>query len=189
MYHPYFSGERVHFAVFTDFVITEILNVADANDDVKIVESDKCTNQYKSAAHCFKLQQLSDAYQKTIIGIWSIARQGKGEVDHVGGIAKVAIRNDIAGGMFFRNAEEMVSHLSEKFAEKIDPCYIFKNISLEQLLKGREEDHYQIFKTIDGSSSFQVAVFSPGTTSFRAAPYLCNCNQCKITSAASTSTS
>ena len=39
------------------------------------------------------------------------SRTWEGEVDHVGGITKVTIRPDIAGGMFFTDAEDMVCHL------------------------------------------------------------------------------
>ena len=76
--------------------------------------------------------------------------------------------------------QRMVSHLISKYGEYQDPPYIFKVIPTQTLLEIRAEDHRTVFKTIDGSSSFQVAVFRPNETSFWAAPYLCVCKDCKI---------
>ena len=53
----------------------------------------------------------------TLIRIYSIAGHGKGEVDHVGGLAKVEIRREIAGGQQLSNAEEMINCLEGKFGE------------------------------------------------------------------------
>ena len=55
-------------------------------------------------------------------------------MDNVGGIAKVTIRQDIAGGMFFTDAEDIVCHLSSKYAERQDPKYVVKNINMERLI-------------------------------------------------------
>ena len=35
-----------------------------------------------------------------------------------------------------------------------------------------------VFPTIDGSSSFQVSIFTPNSNTFRASPYLCSCECC-----------
>ena len=100
------------FSTFTDIAIKEMLTSTDVQEsDAIITESGNCITQYKSASHFFKLQQLSDVFCKPIIHLWSIAGHGKVEVDHVGGTAKVTIRQDIAGGMFFTDAEDMVHHL------------------------------------------------------------------------------
>ena len=118
-YHPYFFDYILHDSIFTDIAITEMLNSTDVQElDTIIIESGNCTTQYKLASHFFKLQQLSDVLCKPIICIWSIAGHGKGEVDHVGGIAKVTITQDIVGGMFFANAEEMVCRLPRNYPEK-----------------------------------------------------------------------
>jgi len=39
-----------------------------------------------------------------IICLYGIAMHGKGEVDHVGGVAKDAVRREIAGGEVFENS-------------------------------------------------------------------------------------
>ena len=74
--------------------------------------------------------------------------------------------------MCFINSEEMVSHLTNKYREKRDPGYLFKNISPELLTEERIEDQRRKFVTIDGSSFFKVAVFTPNSKSFKATPYL-----------------
>ena len=179
IYHPYFSDDKSHDVVFTDLVNKEMLTATDVgNADLIIIESDNCSSQYKSAAHFSKLQELSNAYQKP--RIWSIAGHGKGEVDHIGGIAKVAIRQEIARGSFFANSDDMVNFLSNKYAEFKDPHYVLKNISINRLMEGRVQDQRNVYKTIDGSNSFQVLVITPNYASFRAAPHLCICQQCKV---------
>ena len=120
-YYPYFLDDRLLDSTFTDIAIKEMLMSTDVQEsDAMIIENDNRTTQYKSASDFFKLQQLSDVFCKPIIRVWSVAGHGKGEVDHVGGIAKVTIRPDIASGMFFTDAEDMVCHLSSNYAERQD---------------------------------------------------------------------
>ena len=121
---------------------------------------------------------MSDSLQKPIVRIWSIAGHGKGEVDHVGGIAKVTIRH-VAGGFFFANSEDMVKRLKSRYADKTNPTYVFKEISCDFVEEERVKDKLKIYKTIDGSSYFQVCMSSPNMTKFKAVPYLCICDLCK----------
>ena len=51
----------------------------------------------------------------TLVRIYSVAGHGKGEVDHVGGLAKVAIRREVAAGQQLSNAEGMINCLEGKF--------------------------------------------------------------------------
>lgn len=67
------------------------------HDTPIIIESDNCSAQYKSTQHFFHLQSLADEQSKIVIRLYGIAGHGKGEVDHVGGVAKVAVRKEIAG--------------------------------------------------------------------------------------------
>ena len=123
-YHPYLSDDRKHDQSFVKIVIKEMLKDADIEPGSYIViESDNCSSQYKSAPHCHNIQELSDKYKIKIICIYSIAGHGKGEVDHVGGLAKVAIRREIVPGAFFADAEDMVVFLQSKFNEKRDAVY------------------------------------------------------------------
>ena len=113
-----------------------------------IIESNNCTAQYKSASPFFKLQHLSDVVYKPVIRIWSIAGHGKGEVDHVGGIAKVIIRQDIASCMSFTDTEDIVCHLSSKYAERQDLKYVVKNINMERLITAQSENKQFKYNTI-----------------------------------------
>ena len=63
----------------------------------------------------------------------SVAGHGKGEVDHVSGLAKVAIRREIGPGSFFANSEGMVEFLNKKVCQKINPVYYIKEIDIKQL--------------------------------------------------------
>lgn len=78
--------------------VEEIVDHTDAPDHTALVwETDNCSNQGKSAEHFEDCQQLADQWIRTIIRLWGIAGHGKGEVDHVGGVAKVAARRAISG--------------------------------------------------------------------------------------------
>lgn len=107
------------------------------------------------------------------------SRTWEGEVDHVGGITKVTIRPDIAGGMFFTDAEDMVCHLSRNYAESQDLKYVFKNINMERLIAARSENKQFKYNAINGAHAFQVTVFIPNFNFFKAAPYLCIHKDCK----------
>ena len=57
--------------------------------DTLMIESDNCSSQYKSAEHFDGLLKLATKRNQKIIRINGVPGHGKGEVDHVGGIAKV----------------------------------------------------------------------------------------------------
>ena len=83
-----------------------------------IIESDNCKSQYKSAQQFFNMQNIANKYTRLLIYLYGVAGHGKGEDDHVGGMAKVAVRQEIARGAYFANAEEVVSFLTHKFGVK-----------------------------------------------------------------------
>ena len=78
--------------------------------------------------HFESIQRLSDKYDIKIIRLFGIPEHGKGEVDHVGGIAKTGIRREIATGAFFGKATSMVELLQDKCFSHINPTYIIKEI-------------------------------------------------------------
>ena len=57
-----------------------------------IIESENCIAQYKSTQHFGAIQCLSTTFKIPVVRIFSIAGHGKGEVNHVGGLTKCAIR-------------------------------------------------------------------------------------------------
>ena len=106
---------------------------------------------------------------------------GNGEVDHVGGTAKCAIRRYVGTGGSILNAEEGVTFISEKFRQKTNPTYVVQQLHLEELEESRKESRLKKYPTITGSDSFQVMVFQPNSVTFRASPYLCVCDTCMVT--------
>ena len=69
---------------------------------------------------------VATEYNCRIIRVWSIAGHGKGEVDHVGGLGKVAIRRAIAGGEQLECADDMIDYLEEEFGDRECPRFYFK---------------------------------------------------------------
>ena len=97
-YHPYISDSRKHDPAFITLSFKEIKFHTDVPQGVWIVwETDNCAPQCKSGEHFYDCQKEADELMSTIVRLWGIAMHGKGEVDHVGGVAKVAARGAIAG--------------------------------------------------------------------------------------------
>ena len=60
----------------------------------------------------------SHEYQRPVIRLYGIAGHGKGEVDHVGGVAKVAVWDETACGTISARSSETVPMLTKKFGDK-----------------------------------------------------------------------
>ena len=69
------------------------------------------------------------------LSVFGISEHGKGEVDHVGSIAKDTTRKEIGGGHILQRSSEMVGFLQQKFADKSFPEYMVREISEEELNK------------------------------------------------------
>ena len=177
-YHPYFSDDKVQDHVFVRVALTEMLAEEDVAGKVIILGSDNCKYQYKCTAHFDDCQQIAETFQTTVVRLYSIAGHGKGEVDHVGGIAKVKVRREVAAGKKLQFADQMVEHLSKMFEEKTDPSYKFKEIAVDHLEELRSEQRLKVYSTITGSSAFQVIVFKPGQR-MKTAPRICFCEECQ----------
>ena len=179
MYHPYVSDSQVHDQVFSKHTLKEMISSSDIPAGTQLViESDNCSGQFKSAHHFYHLQQLSNELGSTIVRMYGIAGHGKGEVDHVGGVAKVAVRRQIAGGEVFLRSKNIVEFLRNKFGENTSPSYHIVEIEEKPSEEERDLDHRKVFSTVDGSSSFHVIIFTPHSTTFRASPRLCLCEKC-----------
>ena len=62
-YHPHFSDDLTHAQEFVFVSLREVLDNVDfesENDSMLVLESDNCSNQYKSAKSFYHQQQLSD---------------------------------------------------------------------------------------------------------------------------------
>ena len=96
-YHTYFSDDKKH----DEKCMIEMLGdiYFNSNDSAAIIiHTENCSSQYKSSQHFHHLQDLSNAKNAKVIRVWSVSGHGKGEADHVGGIAKVTIKRDICNG-------------------------------------------------------------------------------------------
>ena len=108
-YHSYISNDKKHDQSVVKVVIEEMpKETAVQIGSNIIIESDNCSSQYKSCEHFYDMELLANHYDVNIIHIFGIAEHGKGEVDHVSGLAKTAIRREIAAGEFFSDASDMV---------------------------------------------------------------------------------
>ena len=99
-YHVQFSNDKKHDQTFADLVLNDIWKDICMDKNV-IIHSDNCKAQYKSAKHFYGVQCLANQLNRTIIRVFGVANHGKGEVDHVGGLAKVSVRLAVAQGQFF----------------------------------------------------------------------------------------
>lgn len=127
-------------------------------DGPLIIESDNCKAQYKSAEHFFHQQQLSNEYKRQVVRIYGVTGHGKGEIDHVRGIAKVAVRQEIANGSFYQNAGEVVVFCSKSLSQA-NMLYDIKEIGNEAL---------EPYKKISSSNdfSFHLCIFCPFSVTF-----------------------
>jgi len=179
-YHPYVSDCRVHDQSFVKLVVYKMLeNTPIPDDSVVIIESDNCSSQFKSGHHFVDMQELANQFQHKVIRVYGIAGHSKSEVDHVGGIAKVAVRDEVARGELFTGAREVFAFLQAKFGHKENPNYVIRNIEVQELEAERKRTARTVYKTISGSSSFHVMIFSPFADHFRASPCLCLCDACQ----------
>ena len=181
VYYPTPSNTRIHDQVFVKQVLEMIREDGDLPEGVSLViESDNCTGQYKSLQHFYHLQNLANTWNRTIYRIYGIAGHGKGEVDHVGGVAKVAVRTAIASGSMFHDSSDITSFLQDKFEEKESPRYHVQELPVDVLYEERMKDHRSkdFSRSVSGSSEFHIAIFTPNAEEFKAAPRLCMCDLC-----------
>ena len=158
-YHAHLSDDRFQDQVFVNHVLDKMLEESSLKEgDKLIIESDNCTSQYKCAEHFSGLQDIARKYKVTVIRVYGVAGHGKGDVDHVGGLAKVCVRREIVAGEALYNSEDMVECLKNKFGDSESPLYFFKEITSEELERGRKEALHHDYKSIKRSSFFQVVI-------------------------------
>ena len=133
-YHPYLSDDRTHDQKFAKVVIEEMLSeVQLKSGEYILIESDNCSSQYKSAEHYHDMQDLCNNANTPLIRVYGISGHGKSEVDHVGGLPKVAIRREITNGAFLSNSAEMVEFLNGKFSDSSEPTYKVVEVDSKKL--------------------------------------------------------
>ena len=106
------SDSRVYDQAFVILAMIEMIKSTDVPDAVIVIKSDNCLGQYKSH-HFTNMQHLANKLNHTVIRVFGIADHGKGEVDHVTGVAKVAVQQQIARGELFASAWEVHEFLKK----------------------------------------------------------------------------
>ena len=56
--------------------------------------------------------------------------------------------------------------------------YHFQEVYVKAFEEKRAEDSLKVYDAVDGPSTFQVAVFTPNSETFKVAPRLCQCDSC-----------
>ena len=167
----------IHDQELIGVALKKMLSTVEDTHECILIESDNA-NEYKSCQHFYLMQNLSNEKEKKIIRAYGIAEPCKGEVDHVGGIAKTTLRRAVAQTHFFVNAGEMVDFLQNKFIDKVSPIYIVSEIEEEELAAARKESTRHTSGTIDGTSTFQVVIFTSHSSTIKASPRICMCQAC-----------
>ena len=132
--------DRKHDQKFVNNVIKE--GITFEENSYLVIGSDYCKCQYKSVEHFADLQNISDKVYVPIIRVFGIAGHRKGEVDHVGGLAKILIRHKIANGGYLEEAADMVQFLGNKFRDYSNPPYHVKEINCKELEVDRMNAKY-----------------------------------------------
>ena len=101
------------------------------------------------------MQEIADELELTIIRVFGIHEHEKGEVNHVGGIAKSTIKGRLLLESFLY-MNDMVTFCRSKFGDKVCLSYYIKQIGESDLLEMRELNKLNAFNSLDGSSKFQV---------------------------------
>ena len=104
---------------------------------------------------------MADHFNIPIIHVFSIAGDGKGEVDHAGGLAKSAIRGYVATGGKIFNAIDCTNFLQDKFKEKSNiPSFVIKEITQEALESKRADAQLKKYPTINQGLTYLCGMLS-----------------------------
>ena len=160
---------------FVTHALKEVLETVANIPESCIIESDNCSTKYKSLQHFDNIRNICTKIGVPVILLFSVTWHGKGEVDHVGGLAKYSARRYVGIGGKVLNVTDCKDFLETKFAEKPNPKFFLKLIDGDDLADSRAEARLKKYLTIEGSDSFQVMVFQPNFTIFKAAFHLCIC--------------
>ena len=105
-----------------------------------------------------------------------MTRHSKGKVNHVGRFAKCSTSRYVGTGGKVLNAIDCKNFLGTTFADKPNPKFFLKLIDVGDLVDSWAEARLKKYLTIKGSDSFQVIVFQPYCTIFKATFHLCICD-------------
>ena len=108
-----------------------------------------------------------------------MAGHGRGEVDHVGGTAKVAVRWEIAAGKLLLDCDYILNFLKDKFEPTKQTC-VFSEITEQKPDIERAQVNQYKYYTIPGLSKFHVMIVTPKSLSYKASNIICVCSSCQL---------
>ena len=85
--------------------------------------------------------------------------------------------DDMLGGKI-AVAADCLEFLQQKYFEKTSASFVVEEITKKESENGRAEARLKKYPTIDISDHFQVMVFTPNSSSFKAGKHLCICEEC-----------
>ena len=106
------------------------------------------------------MQQIAKEFYHTVICVFGIAEHVKSQVDHVEGIAKVAVHQEIVSGELFTSACKIADFILGMFGEKDQPKYRIYKLKADKHEENRRTNTQRTFKTVRGSASFHVRILS-----------------------------
>ena len=177
-YHPYLTEDMCHDQQLVGVNLKKLLNIAaESNPKLILVESDN-GGDYKSSEHFHLVQEYCNEIGIPILRAYGTPEHCKHEVDHVGGIAKAALRRAIASDVFFADVGEMVEHLEEEFGDRNTPKYVVREISKREVDEKRQKASNFIYRTVKGTNTFRTILFKPNSSTIRASKRICICEKC-----------
>ena len=75
-YNPYFSDDKVQAHVFVRVALKEMLVEEDVTGKVILLGCDNCKYQYKCTTHFDYCQKIAEAFQTTVVRLFSIHGHG-----------------------------------------------------------------------------------------------------------------
>ena len=177
-YHPYLTEDMCHDQQLVGVILKKLLIIAaESNPKLILVESDN-GNDYKSAEHFHLVQEYCNELGIPILRVYGTPEHCKHEVDHVGGIAKAALRRAIAADVFFANVSEMVEYLEEEFGDRNTPKYVVREITKLEVETSRQKASSFKYRTVQGTTTFRAILFKPNSSTIRASKRICICAKC-----------
>ena len=174
IYYVDLSENPKHNQTFVKIILHDMLNNVNLTNKKIIIECNNCSSQYKSVKQLYDLQKLTNTYQTQVIWVFGVAGHGKGEVDHVGGTSKVAVRWEITAGKVLLDCDDILDFLKDKLNQISK--HIFNEITEQTLDVERAQANWYKYYTITGSSKFHVMIFTP----FKASNIICVCSICQL---------
>ena len=176
LYCGHLSEDKDHDQVFVRKSLEDYVTFLPINETL-ITRSDNAQH-FKSAENFHDYQEICNKIQKKFIRVYGQAGHSKCEVDSCGGHFKNPVRKGIANNVHIVTSDEAANYLSNHYENKTNPEYYPSVINPDTLQEERTKRLYKDYKTVSGSDSFHVMIFSPDSKTFLASKQLCVCSNC-----------